>query len=713
MDPLVRTALASQGTLSRTRGLWASGAFALLLTVDHARGLPEQVRIAAGASAAALLVWRLRLRWGRLEADAVPWRDLGLFSLAIVCAFAAVLELPARFQGSAYPLVYLVLVLVAAFASARVAVITSLFTAAVEVAIRAYALGRPLEESAPHIALICVFATVNTLVLRVEIARVRRLSRQRIDGELERLRDAARAYRLLGAPTSAVSKGEGQKPPSGDPERLLRSSVEQVHSTLKSALEMLRGALDLGTVALLWLDEDRKTLRLRAAASVVEDLDAGPFTAGGGILGAALASSEAVYIVGERARRQVPYYRSERPVGFSCALPLFEGGRPVALLVVDGPRAEELSRREQEALETMGRFVGRAIENERVFVQLEQAKVEQGKLYRAVELFAGAVTEASVIEAAIQSAREFTAFDFAAVTLAHRTTREHEICAVSGAGTDELLGRRFAHNTGLVAMAIANRHPLPYRGNYDRRRQTLFDDGLVPPDLASLLVVPLVVHDNPLGTLILGSEAPGAFDDEVRQTLEVLGRHFAVSLSNARMIQRLEDLATTDGMTGLYNKRALTEAARQKIRSAERFGKPLSLLVCDIDFFKRVNDEYGHDVGDQVIKGFGDVLKRVKRGTDQVGRFGGEEFVFVCEETDLAGAHLLGERVRTELEATQFHTHLGPLSVTCSVGVAQLTPSDRTWEALFKASDEALYVSKRNGRNRVTSWTPAIRGAAA
>jgi diguanylate cyclase (GGDEF)-like protein len=179
------------------------------------------------------------------------------------------------------------------------------------------------------------------------------------------------------------------------------------------------------------------------------------------------------------------------------------------------------------------------------------------------------------------------------------------------------------------------------------------------------------------------------------------------------MVKRLEDLATTDGLTGLLNKRTLVELAKQKIRSAERFDKPLSVLVCDLDHFKKVNDVHGHDVGDLVIKGFGDALRRTKRDTDIVGRFGGEEFVVVCEETDAAGAELLAERVRSEIESTTFHAKDGPLHVTCSVGVATYPRAGTDWDALFKATDEALYVSKRAGRNRVTAWSPKLKGTAA
>jgi diguanylate cyclase (GGDEF)-like protein len=230
--------------------------------------------------------------------------------------------------------------------------------------------------------------------------------------------------------------------------------------------------------------------------------------------------------------------------------------------------------------------------------------------------------------------------------------------------------------------------------------------------MPSLLVLPLMVHERALGTLVLGSQATGAFGDDVRPTLEVLASHMALSLANARMLKRLEELATTDGLTGLLNKRALIAAATEKLTSAKRFDKPVSVMVGDIDHFKRVNDTYGHDVGDIVIRGFAEVLKRAKRDTDVVGRFGGEEFVIVCEETAEGGARLLAERIRRELETTTFQSELGPLNVTCSLGVATTPGAGQDWETVFKATDDALYSSKRNGRNQVTIWSSKMMGAA-
>jgi diguanylate cyclase (GGDEF)-like protein len=125
------------------------------------------------------------------------------------------------------------------------------------------------------------------------------------------------------------------------------------------------------------------------------------------------------------------------------------------------------------------------------------------------------------------------------------------------------------------------------------------------------------------------------------------------------------------------------------------------VIVTDLDHFKAVNDTYGHAAGDRVLQALGQVLKRVKRETDLVARFGGEEFCVLCEETDARGAELLAERVREELENTELLTELGPLRVTASLGVATFPDHASNAADLFIQGDKALYEAKNSGRNRV------------
>jgi diguanylate cyclase (GGDEF)-like protein len=411
---------------------------------------------------------------------------------------------------------------------------------------------------------------------------------------------------------------------------------------------------------------------------------------------------------------KVPYYAGACPVRALAAIPVLEGETLRGVLAIDRLANTAFSKEEEETATQAARFCLRAIQNERVFLQLERAKVEQGKLYRAAQALGAALSEKDVVDAGVRAAREIASFDLAAVTIYDDSSKSHEVVAAksSDGEIDDLVGVRFVHNAGLVSMVVQNRCPLPYRGELEAGPKVILTKRLPWPSHPSLLVLPLLIHDRALGTLILGAKRRHAFGDSVRPTLEVLASHLAVSLSNARMVHKLETMATTDGLTGLSNKRAMLEAAALKIAAAARFDRKLSVIVADLDHFKKVNDTYGHDVGDVVICGLGEILKRQKRTTDVVARFGGEEFVVLCEQTDEKGAMLLGDRIREELAKTTFRTTKGALSVTCSIGICTFPEAGRDWETLFKAADDALYVSKRSGRNRCTAWRPARKLAA-
>jgi two-component system, cell cycle response regulator len=710
MDPLVRAALGLQQLIARLAGAAMSLVFAAYLVWSAATHPPAAWD---GAVFALLLGWTCVCAVRRLRSPnpqgATPL-DLGLFLHLVVVAHALVIRLPGGLDGPAYAVHYALMMLAAAFARPAVAAGALSFTVLIEAELDYWTNSEILSERLlAHAALLGVFTFLNMVVFRAEIARVRRLSRSRIESEIEKMKEAARSYRLLTVPSSAAPSVA----PREDETRLLRSGVDEIGHALQFALDLLRRSLGLHTAALFGLDGTASRLHIQELSTDDGLIATGPFRPQDGIFGAALAKGAPVSVCGPKAATLLPYYQTQAPIGAVCAVPMLERGQPRGVLVVDREARDPFTTREEELVQAATRFLLRAVENERVFIQLDRAKSEQGKLYRAVEALAAATTEAQVIETGVSSAREFTAFDFAVVTLFHRSTSEHEICAASGEGADRLVGQRFRHNSGLVSMVVANRHALPYRGDYDPGRQTVFTRRVTPPAMPSLLVLPLLVQKRALGTLVLGSKRKGTFTDSVRPTLEVLASHIAVSLANARMMKRLEELATTDGLTGLFNKRMLEDTAVQKLRSANRFKKPLSVLVCDLDHFKRINDTYGHDVGDVVIRGFSDVLKRTKRDTDVVGRFGGEEFVLVCEETDGRGATLLAERIKSELESTSFHAESGPFNVTCSIGTATCPAAGVEWEALFRSADEALYVSKRSGRNRVTVWTPKMQGCAA
>jgi len=177
-----------------------------------------------------------------------------------------------------------------------------------------------------------------------------------------------------------------------------------------------------------------------------------------------------------------------------------------------------------------------------------------------------------------------------------------------------------------------------------------------------------------------------------------------------RYTERLRDnvqisieMAITDALTGLFNRRYMESHLATLIEQAGARGKPLAVLALDIDYFKSINDSYGHDAGDDVLRDFALRVKRSIRGIDLACRCGGEEFIIVMPETDMAVAAMVAERLRRRIAAEPFAISQGTRSipVTLSIGIAALRGRDDTAAALLKRADQALYRAKRDGRNRV------------
>lgn len=174
----------------------------------------------------------------------------------------------------------------------------------------------------------------------------------------------------------------------------------------------------------------------------------------------------------------------------------------------------------------------------------------------------------------------------------------------------------------------------------------------------------------------------------------LIGRH-------ERFDEQLMELASTDALTGLLNRRVLLAEAERRVEEAHRYRSPLSALMVDIDHFKRVNDRLGHLAGDTVLKMVARVANDCMRRTDYLGRYGGEEFLLICPNTDAREAAILAERIRAATEALKGTGKKKSHKVTVSIGVAQLGNDKEVVKDLIAAADRAMYRAKRAGRNRV------------
>ncbi len=215
----------------------------------------------------------------------------------------------------------------------------------------------------------------------------------------------------------------------------------------------------------------------------------------------------------------------------------------------------------------------------------------------------------------------------------------------------------------------------------------------------SWMGVPLEAEKKVLGVISVASQRPQAFSEQDEEMLRALGQQLVGALEKAR----LYELATIDGLTGLLNARTV------RAKLAEVFAKTLAangqmaVLMFDIDFFKKVNDTYGHEVGNEVLQYLSKLVRGKLRDTDIAGRYGGEEFIVILPQTPVKGALDVAERLRRHMASRPVPTTAGELPITASFGVGYLPmPGVTTPDKLVEVADQALYASKRNGRNRVT-----------
>lgn len=244
----------------------------------------------------------------------------------------------------------------------------------------------------------------------------------------------------------------------------------------------------------------------------------------------------------------------------------------------------------------------------------------------------------------------------------------------------------------------------PGRVLSERKRVTL--DGIVPGSAPSFpdsgarawLGVPLEAHGEVVGLLAVSSRDGDGFDEDETRLLEAIGAQAAVAVENAR----LYELATVDGLTGLYVRRYFDTRLREELERARRFGTAFSLLLLDIDDFKRMNDTLGHAAGDRVLREVAQSTRAGLRAIDIPARYGGEEFAYILPRTQLLEAHGVAERIRQDVAATRVEASGRTLSVTVSIGVACYPESgEGDAAALVERADMALYRAKAAGKDRV------------
>jgi diguanylate cyclase (GGDEF)-like protein len=694
---------------------------AILYPVGYAGNpaLPDWLNIPMAVilvGVSAWLTWRSR---NARDADQGLSFELERSLLFVATSFVVVRTL-GGFGIDAYALIYLVLAFLVTFQTGRAGAVSVLAALVMEGASHAFGtyIGAPSMavgiDTTSQIAwttlvtrgiFLALFGFLSFIIHGTEVLERRRRHRREVEEERENIVRRAREYRLLNSGRVASSRADAQQAE----EMAVYDAVEAVQHTVYVSLSMLKAALDCHTCVLLWFDVRGELLHIKELVSDSDELIEGGIPSAKGVIGGIARRREPVKLDDIRSGfKGIPYYRSPQDVSQFLGVPVIENGHLRGVLCADRRSGESFSSADVTVAQDAAAYILRAVENERIFTSIEKTKYELSQFFEASRNLNGVLTPEQVYDVALESLGRIVDYDLAAITVFDRETNTHQVETVDGSerlGRDlaEWQGMRFGDNSGLVSMVIKNRHYLPYGGKVRDNDPMVFDEEQRLRGLESMLVMPLIAQDEPIGTLVVASKDEGQFGTERREMLEVIVNQVAISLQNARLYSQMEEMATTDGLTGLANHRSFQARLDEVIARHKRSGEPFGLVLTDIDHFKSVNDTYGHPVGDEVLRQVSATFVDLLREVDIPCRYGGEEFAIILEDTGREGAMKTANRLREAVADLEFDTDKGTFSVTISMGVS-VWPEDREGkQPLIDLTDEALYYSKENGRNRVTS----------
>lgn len=290
--------------------------------------------------------------------------------------------------------------------------------------------------------------------------------------------------------------------------------------------------------------------------------------------------------------------------------------------------------------------------------------------------------------------------DKGCVLLVNRETNELLIKAHRGMSAEFVSSvKEMKFEDGLAGRAARSKKPVVVR---EVSRRGGVGAGVFECEgVRSMAAIPILAKDSHVGVMCFGSVAPRPFDDEELRLLEAIASQVGVAVESSRVFEESMQIAFTDGLTGLYNRRFLMEQMEREFARVKRSKGSFSMIMLDLDGLKRINDRYGHDEGDAFLKELGRIIRKSTRAADVAARWGGDEFIVLAPDTGSERASVIGERIRARVERYRPVVEGEKVCASVSVGIASYPSHALEVTDLLRRADEAMYCAKKGGKNRL------------
>jgi diguanylate cyclase (GGDEF)-like protein len=467
-------------------------------------------------------------------------------------------------------------------------------------------------------------------------------------------------------------------------------STFELDEVLQQILAIARNYFHLQNVAILLLDKATGELCVRSQIGWDEGMDLVRLRLGDGLTGAAAVEKRPIYA--PDVSRDARYINSTRTTRSELAIPLMVRDEVVGVLDC---QSENLNHFDNETIDLLTLFstqASMALQNARLY-SLERRRAQQLEAINAIAQQTTVVLEVKDLLTTVCSLIQ-DAFRIDHVSVLLREEDDLVLRAQHGDLTLRMIeGGRLPAGTEIWGRTLATGLTLIEDAVRENGGRCFY------AETVSRMCIPLVSFGQSLGVLLLDSKARGAFQESDRQPLESVADICATAIQNAHYVERVKQLAYIDGLTGIFNRRFFEMRINEEIERARRFEVGMSVIMIDIDQFKRLNDEFGHLLGDEVLRQVSSLFHQQLRKIDVVCRYGGEEFAILLSQTDPQYSLGIAEKLRRVVETWQFPGV--PRPVTISAGVATFPGHGQARDELMKAADAGLYAAKQAGRNRV------------
>ncbi len=494
-------------------------------------------------------------------------------------------------------------------------------------------------------------------------------------------------------------------------------TVMELEESLNRKLKIFQKPIQAYTVAcfLVTTIGDKNVLRLRAfstdSESIAQDVT---ILIGETLIGLTAKEKRKIILdpITSESASALPYYLKPQPIksliiqpiyitGSNTELNLTEEKELVGVLVLDHLKQDVFSELQLDLIDSFVKTLAETIQGSRV---LHFSSVKTKNLQELNELSnsfnKNIIDIDKVLQTSLKTALRMTNSDSALIALIRSDDKGFDICA--WVGPDQEKGRSIRLEDELTSWIIGNKKPILYTdGKKENTPQNFTKKEGMLGTIKSFLMIPLLSGENMLGIIRLNSIKSNAYQEYDKDVITTLANQTAMALENAMMIKQIQEMAIKDGLTGVYNHRYFQEKLYEEIVKAERYNKDLSLILLDVDHFKKFNDTFGHQEGDKVLKIVTELIQStIRNKIDTLSRYGGEEFAIIFPEIDGNSAMEMAERIRKKIEKCEFVGN-GKTSynVTISLGIASYPFDASEQKTLIMNADIALYDAKKNGRN--------------